>query len=177
MSFKPGARVVYPAYGAGTIIAVEDKVFSGTSTLYYILRMVADEGEFMVPVDQAESLGVRPVLDRGAIQKELQTPPGPLPEDYKERQAEIEQLLSSSDAIQMSLGARNLAWFSGSHPLTGRDVQLYEQLQTQLASEMALTEDIDLEEAREQIIQLLTAITERAQAVALVEAEAEDQAG
>ena len=62
-------------------------------------------------------------------------------------------------------------------PLTGRDVQLYEQLQTQLASEMALTEDIDLEEAREQIIQLLTAITERAQAVALVEAEAEDQAG
>ena len=118
MLFQSGDRVVYPGYGAGTIVTIEDKAFVGTITRYYMLQMVADEGEFMVPIDHAELLGIRPVLDSEIILKVLQSPPEELADDYKERQAAITQLLSSSDATQMGWAARDLAWFSGRRPLT-----------------------------------------------------------
>lgn len=170
MSFQPGDHVVYPGYGAGTIISIEDKEFTGTTTRYYMLQMVADEGEFMVPTDSAEFLGVRPVVERAAIWAVLGASPGDLPDDYKERQAGISQLLSTSHALQMSQGSRNLAHFAGLRQLTGRDVQLYEELQTLLASELALAEDVSLEDARDRLVQALAAITE---AAALEKAERE----
>lgn len=162
MTFQPDDHVVYPGYGAGTIVGIEDKVFVGTTTRYYMLKMVADEGEFMVPVDGAESLGIRPVLQSKVILKILQSKPSELPEDYKERQAEVMRELATSDAAQMSQAARNLAWYAGFRQLTGRDVQLYEELQTLLASELALALDVDLEEARNRLTEILAAVTEKA---------------
>ncbi len=170
MSFQPGDHVVYPGYGAGTIIAIEDKEFTGTITRYYMLKMVADEGEFMVPTDNAESLGIRWVVEREAIWAVLGALAGDLPDDYKERQAGISQLLSTSHALNMSQGARDTARFAGFRTPTGRDVQLYEELQTLLASELALAEGISLEDARDRLAQVLAAITE---AAALEKAERE----
>lgn len=174
MGYRPGDHVVYPAYGAGTIVATEDRVFAGTTTSYYILRMVADEGEFMVPVDQADSLGVRPVSKRGLVVEVLESAPEELSEDYKERQAGIEKLLATSDAVQLSYGARDLAWYSGKRQLTGKDIQLYEELQTQLASELALSENMELEEAREKLAGVLDTIAQKSEAKALAEAEQEE---
>jgi CarD family transcriptional regulator len=177
MEFELGDHVVYPAYGAGTVAAKEERVFAGTTTRYYILKMVADEGEFMVPVEQAESLGIRPVMDAKKIFKVLHSAPNPLPDDYKERQAIIEELLATSDAIQLALGARDLAWFAGVKSLTGRDIQLYEELQTQLASELSLAKGVSLEEAREELVTELNALTARAEAEARArEEEAEEAA-
>ena len=170
MTFQPSDRVVYPGYGAGIIVGIEDKVFVGTTTRYYMLKMVADEGEFMVPVERAESLGIRSVLDSEVILGVLQGVPNELADDYKERQATVMRLLATSDAAQMAEAARDLAWFSGFRQLTGRDVQLYEELQTLLASELALSLYINLDEAREQLARTLAEITEEA---ALKKAELE----
>ena len=170
MTFQPSDRVVYPGYGAGIIVGIEDKVFVGTTTRYYMLKMVADEGEFMVPVERAESLGIRSVLDSEVILGVLQGVPNELADDYKERQATVMRLLATSDAAQMAEAARDLAWFSGFRQLTGRDVQLYEELQTLLASELALSLYISLDEAREQLARTLAEITEGA---ALKKAELE----
>ena len=163
MTFQPSDRVVYPGYGAGIIVGIEDKIFVGTTTRYYMLKMVADEGEFMVPVERAESLGIRSVLDSEVIQEILQGVPNDLADDYKERQATVMRLLATSDAAQMAEAARDLAWFSGFRQLTGRDVQLYEELQTLLASELALSLYINLDEAREQLARTLSEITEGAE--------------
>lgn len=176
MEFELGDHVVYPAYGAGTVAAKEERLFSGTTTRYYILKMVASEGEFMVPVEQAESLGIRPVMEAAAILEVLHSSPNQLPDDYKERQAIIEELLSTSDAIQMALGARDLAWFSGARSLTGRDIQLYEELQTQLASELSLAKDVGLDEARDELVNELNALSATAEAEAQARAEAEAEA-
>lgn len=171
MAFRTGDRVVYPGYGAGTIMAIEDKVFAGTTTRYYMLRMVADEGEFMVPVDQAEALGIRPVLDSKTIFAIIGAEPDELPDDYKERQAEIAELLATSDAPPMSKGARNLAWHAGRRQLTGRDIQLYEELQTRLASELSLAEKVTLEAARDHLREILNAITQQAEMASAEEAD------
>jgi CarD family transcriptional regulator len=176
MTFQPSDRVVYPGYGAGIIVGIEDKVFVGTTTRYYMLKMVADEGEFMVPVERAESLGIRSVLDSKVILDILRGTPSMLADDYKERQATVMRLLATSDAAQMAEAARDLAWFSGFHQLTGRDVQLYEELQTLLASELALSMHIELEEARELLAGILTEITEGAELVKAEQLAAEQAA-
>ena len=163
MTFRPNDRVVYPGYGAGIIVGIEDKAFVGETTRYYMLKMVADEGEFMVPVERAESLGVRPVLESQVIMDVLQAPPDELSRDYKERQAAVSQLLATSDAIQMGRAVRDSAWFAGFRQLTGRDVQLYEELQTFLASELALASNVSLDDARDHLAQVLAEITERAE--------------
>ncbi|MEN8098013.1 MAG: CarD family transcriptional regulator [Chloroflexota bacterium] len=163
MQFKPGDHVVYPAYGAGTILATEDRAFSREVTTYYILKMVADEGEFMVPVDAAESLGFRSIIPHKSIFKELKGKPELLPDDYKIRQSQISELLATSDAINLAQAARNTAWFAGHRSLTGRDVQLYEDLQTQLASELSLSLVIPLNDAVEQLLETLEQITIKGQ--------------
>ena len=58
-------------------------------------------------------------------------------------------------------------------PLTGRDIQLYEDLQTQLASELALSEGVSLEDARVMLLELLSSVSERAAAEAAAREAAE----
>ena len=66
--FNIGDKIVYPMHGAGTIDSIEEKDILGEKLSYYILRMPG-EVKVMVPIKNAEQIGVRSIIDKGSADK------------------------------------------------------------------------------------------------------------
>lgn len=70
--YNIGDEVVYPMHGAGVIVGVEDKEILGKIRKYYILKMPIKEMKVMVPVDNAEEVGVRNILGKEEMDEVLE---------------------------------------------------------------------------------------------------------
>ena len=60
--FEIGDKVVYPMHGAGIIEDIEIKDILGEDRKYYILNLPLREMKVMIPVDNTNKLGLRPVV-------------------------------------------------------------------------------------------------------------------
>ncbi len=67
--FKAGQLAVYPAHGVGVIEAVEAQEISGIPQKFYIMRILDNDMKIMIPTTNAESVGLRPVIDNGDVLK------------------------------------------------------------------------------------------------------------
>lgn len=69
--FNIGEKVVYPMHGAGVITAVEDREILGEIRRYYILKMPINDMQVMVPVDNADDVGVREIMTKEEMDEVL----------------------------------------------------------------------------------------------------------
>jgi CarD family transcriptional regulator len=67
--FKVGQLAVYPAHGVGIIEAIEEKHIGGNAHRFYILRVIENDMIIMVPTDNAETVGLRPVITSKEVKK------------------------------------------------------------------------------------------------------------
>lgn len=70
--FQIGESVCYPMHGVGVVEGIEEKNVLGENTRYYVLRFFASRLTAMVPVDAAQNVGLRRVIDAGQCEKVLQ---------------------------------------------------------------------------------------------------------
>jgi CarD family transcriptional regulator len=106
----------------------------------------------MVPLDNVQGIGLRPVSGMHAISRAmdvLASTPDILPNDHKERQARLREKLKTGDLIKVTEVVRNLSWRSHQKGLTMADNKLFQRAQTFIASELALAKGIELHEAME----------------------------
>ena len=66
--FKVDDLVVYPSQGVGRVERVETQVIGGASAEFYIVRILSNNVTLMVPVMNAENVGLRRVCDVEAAQ-------------------------------------------------------------------------------------------------------------
>jgi CarD family transcriptional regulator len=60
--FKVGDKAVHPAHGVGEVIAIEQREIAGTSTTFYILRILDNGMKVMVPKAAASQVGLRAIM-------------------------------------------------------------------------------------------------------------------
>ena len=152
--FEIGDRVVHPSHGAGKVIDIKEKNFLKELGCYYIIDLVAYSGIVMVPIDNVQGIGLRPVSGRRAISHAmdiLASTPDTLPSDFKERQAGVQEKLKTGNFITITEVVRNLAGRNRQKGLTMADSRLYQRAQSFLASELALARGIELQEAMKQL--------------------------
>ena len=66
---RVGDKIVYPMHGAGIIECIEEKEVHGESRSYFVLSMIFGDMKVMIPVNGAESVGVRPVINASEVDK------------------------------------------------------------------------------------------------------------
>ena len=69
--FKINQKVVYPSQGVGIVKEVFEKTFKDQTTLYYKIYIEASDMVVMVPVDNAENLGIRQIVSAKEAQEAL----------------------------------------------------------------------------------------------------------
>ncbi len=62
MKYSIGDKVVHPFHGAGIITSIEEKECLGEKKMYYMLTLAHSKLELSIPVDSADSIGLRPVM-------------------------------------------------------------------------------------------------------------------
>ena len=59
MTFQVGEKVIYPNHGLGVVERIETKTILGTTCGFYQLRMVSNDTTVLVPVSNADDVGLR----------------------------------------------------------------------------------------------------------------------
>jgi CarD family transcriptional regulator len=150
--FKKGDPIAHPRHGAGIVRDVQAWQMDGIKRRYYCIELASGQGTLMVPVDQAEEIGLRAaIIDPVAIVAILSAGPQELAADYRERQARIAAKVHSGDPKLVAQALRDLAWREHADNLTSRDMQLKAEAQELLASELALGPDLDVDSAAQHL--------------------------
>lgn len=163
MAFSVGDRVVHPHHGPGRIASIERKELMDGTKSYYVIDIPGQALTVQVPVRTIDEVGVRPAMPASRLPKVLRTlrsRPRRLPDDYKERQEQIDEKLRTGRAMQMARIVRDLSWHRKRAHLTKKDTDLLKQGRAMLAAEMALVSGDDVSEANDLIDATMAAAVE-----------------
>lgn len=148
--FEVGDKVVHPAHGAGVVAGIEEKTLVDEFTDYYVIQLAATDMKLMIPVRKASEIGLRPVARPAQVERiynTLQSAARDLINDFKKRQSILTEQLKSGDIIDVAEVVRDLFWRNAESPLSPTESRQLESARQQLASELSLAENVDVEES------------------------------
>jgi len=67
--FKVGDKAVYPAQGVAEVVDIEEKDIAGNRQCFYVLRILDTDRKILVPVKNADAVGLRQVISEQEIQE------------------------------------------------------------------------------------------------------------
>lgn len=155
--FDVGDKVVYAPHGAGVVVAKEDR--GDTFGEYLSIRIAHSKMTLMVPVDKALEKGVRPIIDAKEARKLLRGLAGDaevLPEKPQDRARQTADKTRGGGADELASILRDYT----NRAREGKKLSIAEQksldtAKQMLASEIALSTDIDIEAAAQQLDEAL----------------------
>jgi CarD family transcriptional regulator len=160
MAFSVGDKVVHPGIGAGRITGTKHQELVAGFEHYYVIDIPSRSSTIYVPIRTAAELGMRPAMSQGKIARVLHTltsKPHPLPENYNERQEELEEKLRTDRPIMTAEVVRDLAWHERATPLNSKDKELLARGRSLLAGEIALVTEANVDDVNELIGERLAA--------------------
>jgi CarD family transcriptional regulator len=69
IKFQVGDKAVYPAQGVAEVFDIEEKDIAGNRQRFYVLRILDTDRKIMVPVKNADAVGLRQVISEQEIQE------------------------------------------------------------------------------------------------------------
>jgi CarD family transcriptional regulator len=67
--FKIGDKAVYPAHGVAEVVGVENKEINAQICSFYVLKVLDNEMQILVPKAKAEQVGLRPVATSEEVEE------------------------------------------------------------------------------------------------------------
>ncbi|MBW2522747.1 MAG: CarD family transcriptional regulator [Deltaproteobacteria bacterium] len=71
MDFKIGDKVVYPSQGVSVVEEIADEELAGSTMSCYHLRLLTTDSKVVVPVTNAERVGLRPLSDKRSVDRAM----------------------------------------------------------------------------------------------------------
>ncbi len=140
MSFKIGQQVVYPNHGIGTIEQIEQKQIGTDSIPFYTLRLAATNTVVLVPVRNADEVGLREPITSAecellvkALGDDFIQPPS----DWKDRFKEFSDKMRTGCVFEASHVLKFLTYISHTKPLSFREQRMLERARYLVVSELA----------------------------------------
>jgi CarD family transcriptional regulator len=69
VTFQVGDKVIYPNHGLGVVQRIEEKTILGTTCGFYHLRIIANETTVLVPVANADEVGLRRAISDEEVER------------------------------------------------------------------------------------------------------------
>jgi CarD family transcriptional regulator len=154
--FEIGDAVVHPVRGAGKVTGMTELQADGDKNLYYTIALLDQpDSSLMIPVASAQGAGLRPPISQNKLKRVmrvLRQDPETLPADRKERQDVLAEKLNTGDVLQLAELVRDMFWKSEQESdFTTRGKRLYTRAMILLSGEIAVAQDINLEEAEDRV--------------------------
>jgi len=156
--FKVGDKAVYPAHGVGIIEGVEQKDIGDTLYTFFMLRIIDNDITIMVPTNNAEKVGLRPLIGKNEIPKvwkilrdkevtiDNQT--------WNRRYREYMEKIKTGSVLEIARVLRDLYVLRKGKELSYGERKMLETARNLLISELALATS----KTQEQILKQLEAI-------------------
>lgn len=148
--FKVGDYIVYPMHGVGKVEAIDKKTILGKKGEYYIITITNSGMKVMIPVKNAETIGIRGIIGKKDVKKVLNLlskDENTSADDWKERYQNNIEKVKSGSILEVCEVARDLYRRGCEKELSIMERKLYENAYQLITHEIALSKEVDLEEA------------------------------
>ena len=158
MTFKVGDKVIYPNQGVGVIEAVSTKNIGGQAARFYMVRLSASDSTVMIPVSNAENVGMRTLSTKGQVEDIFDILQSDFPEpepDWKTRYKLNLEKMNSGEVCEVAKVLRNLFFLSFKKSLSFREKRMYDRARSLVVSEIATVKDQGVEQTEQQVEEIL----------------------
>jgi CarD family transcriptional regulator len=142
LRYKKNQQIVYPLQGVGKVVSIEERPFRAIRLLYYIIYLEVSDMTVMVPVERADELGIRPIVDKRESQKALRLISEdyePIPADWKLRYQMNLDLLKKGSVLDIATVVRALYHRSRIKELPILERKLYDNALRLLVDEISFS--------------------------------------
>ena len=151
--FHIGDKVVYPNHGVGIIEQISSRTTGSTVEKFYLLKIAASSLKVMIPFANAGSVGMRPVVRNGEIQKimdYLSAGECINAADWKDRFKVNSDRMRSGSLSDVAAVLKSLLVLGQEKSLSFREKKMLERARYLLVSEIAISRNCaesEIEEA------------------------------
>ena len=159
LSFDVGDYVVYPKHGVGRVVELQSTEIAGTRLELYVLRFEKEKMTLRVPVNKADSVGMRKLSSDKTMKDALETLKGKPKVKrtmWSRRAQEYEAKIDSGDLVSIAEVVRDLHRAGGQPEQSYSERQLYEKALARMAREVAAVEKTDEPTAVKRVEGMLT---------------------
>ena len=149
--YQVGDRILYPMHGAGIIKLIEKREILGSVKEYYILHVPCGDMNVMIPVDNCDAIGVRPIVTEEEIQKAieiLRQESTQMTGNWNKRYRENMEKIKTGNIELVAEIVRNLTRIDRENRLSAGEKKMLSNVRKILQSEIMLVCNIDETEAR-----------------------------
>ena len=147
--YKIGDKIVYPMHGAGIIEAIEEREIFEETKPYYIMQIVSEGLQILIPVDKVDDIGVRTIVTQPVIDEMIETlklPMDVMEKNWNRRYREHLERLKTGDIFEVAKVVKNLILLDRLKGLSTGEKKMLNNARNFIVSEMVLIQDKDKEE-------------------------------
>ncbi len=160
--FSVGELVVYPAQGVGKVEKIEEQDVGGSITRFYIVRILSNNVTLMVPVSNADNVGLRSVSGKKRgfeILEYLEDRSdftGYSGQNWNRRYREYSEKLKSKDLIDVAYVLKELFLISKDKELSFGERRLLEQAMGLITMELSYALSVGQSQAKSKVEKLFS---------------------
>ncbi|WP_042980420.1 CarD family transcriptional regulator [Bacillus clarus] len=150
--FQIGDKIVYPMQGAGIIEAIEEKEVLGTTRQYCVIRIISNDMQVMLPMDQIQKSGIRYIVDKDTLDDvllEFQHGESDSSLSWKQRYTMNMEKMKNGNLQDSAEVVRDLLRRNKERALNASEKQMLDNARRMLISEVALVQDVSENQATE----------------------------
>ncbi len=144
--FQIGEKVVYPNHGVGIIEQISSRTMGATVEKFYLLKIATSSLKVMVPFANVDSVGMRPVVRNGEVQKivdYLASGECINAADWKDRFKENSDRMRTGSLADVAVVLKSLLILGQDKSLSYREKKMLERARYLLVSEIAISRNCD----------------------------------
>jgi len=161
--YKVGDKVVYPHHGAGTVVKKEKREVLGETREYLTIKILHNDMTVQVPCANVEKVGLRKVIGEKEVEVVLKALTGgstEMPKNWNRRFKHNRDKMKTGDIFELAEVVRNLSLRDGEKGLSTGEKQMFSKAKRILASELMYAKNMDEDEARDFLEEVLEEIGE-----------------
>lgn len=143
MEFEVGEKVIYPNHGIGVVESIQSRAVGGGQVSLYELRILANDSRVWVPQQNADGVGLRPVIRPSDVRKIFNLlGDGKVEQlsNWKGRFKENSDKMRTGSLYEVAVVLKGLTYLSRKKALSFREKRMLERAKFLLVSEIAEAE-------------------------------------
>lgn len=158
--FKIGDKAVYPAHGVGVIEDIKCKVISGNKRTFYVMRILDKDMTIMIPTENAQSVGLRGIIDKKEIPKVFKVLAEKNVEvdcqTWNRRYREYMEKIKSGSVFEVAEVLRDLVHLKSDKDLSFGERQMLDLAQNLLVKELSIAKNVAEDKMRLRLQSIFT---------------------
>lgn len=152
--FQVGDKIVHPMHGAGVVDSIVTKKVSGVVRDYYILKIPVGGMLVMIPTDNSQEIGVRPVVGKAEADQLIASMPDievDMTQNWNRRYRENMMRIKSGDLLEVARVVKGLMLRDEDRGLSTGERKMLHSAKQILISELVLSQNISYEDVEARI--------------------------